>query len=51
MGVYERTWHKATRVPRRMLMFRPMESYRRDIYAHYRDSLHLLREPDGLVIG
>ena len=36
---------------RRMLMFRPKKSSRRDIYAHYREAWHLLREPDGLVFG
>jgi len=36
---------------RRMLLFRPKKSWRPDIYAHYREAWHLLREPDGLVFG
>jgi hypothetical protein len=36
---------------RQMLMFRLKGSDRRDIYAHYREAWHLLREPDGLVFG
>ncbi len=36
---------------RQMLMFRPKGYRRRDIYAHYREAWHLLREPDGLVFG
>jgi hypothetical protein len=36
---------------RRMLMFRPKVSDRRDIYAHYREAWHQLREADGLVFG
>jgi PD-(D/E)XK endonuclease len=36
---------------RRMLMLRPKGYCRRDIYAHYREAWHLLREPDGLVFG
>jgi PD-(D/E)XK endonuclease len=38
-------------VDRRMLMFRPKGCHRRDLYAHYREAWHLLREPDGLVFG
>jgi hypothetical protein len=38
-------------VDRRMLMFRPMGSDRRDLYGHYREAWHLLREADGLVFG
>jgi hypothetical protein len=38
-------------VDRRMLLFRPKKSWRRDIYAHYREAWHLLREPDGLIFG
>jgi hypothetical protein len=30
---------------------RPKGYRRRDIYAHYREAWHLLREPDGLVFG
>jgi hypothetical protein len=36
---------------RQMLMFRPKGYRRRDIYAHYREAWHLLREPDSLVFG
>jgi len=35
----------------RMLLFRPKKSWRRDIYAHYREAWHLLREPDDLTFG
>ena len=38
-------------VDRRMLMFRPTGSERRDLYAHYREAWDLLRGPDGLVFG
>jgi len=38
-------------VDRRMLMFRPKGSDRRDLYGHYREAWHLLSEPDGLVFG
>jgi hypothetical protein len=33
------------------LGFRPKAFRRRDIYAHYREAWHLLRQPDGLVFG
>jgi hypothetical protein len=36
---------------RQMLMFRPKGYRRPDIYAHYREAWHLLREPDGLIFG
>jgi hypothetical protein len=38
-------------VDRRMLLFRPKISWRRDLYAHHREAWHLLSEPDGLVFG
>ena len=38
-------------VDRRMLLFRPKISWRRDIYAHHREAWHQLIEPDGLVFG
>ena len=38
-------------VERTALMFRPKGYTRRDIYAHYREAWHLLRQPDGLVFG
>jgi hypothetical protein len=38
-------------VDRRTLLFRPKISWRRDIYAHYREAWHQLIEPDGLVFG
>jgi hypothetical protein len=36
---------------RQMLMFRPKGYRRRDIYPHYREGWHLLREPDRLTFG
>lgn len=36
---------------RLMFLFRPEGFPRRDIYAHYREAWHLLREPDGLIFG
>jgi hypothetical protein len=33
------------------LRFRPKGYHRPDIYAHYREAWHLLREPDGLIFG
>jgi hypothetical protein len=36
---------------RRTLLFRPQGYHRPDIYAHYREAWHLLREPDGLTFG
>jgi hypothetical protein len=36
---------------RLMLLFRPKGYRRPDIYAHYREAWHLLREPDGLTFG
>jgi hypothetical protein len=50
----ERTWYIVPVrevVDRRMLMFRPKGSDRRDLYGHYCEAWHLLREPDGLVFG
>ena len=38
-------------VGRVCLLFRPKGYYRPDIYAHYREAWHLLREPDGRTIG
>jgi hypothetical protein len=38
-------------VERKLLMFRPKGYPRRDIWAHYREAWHLLRQPDGLVFG
>ena len=34
-----------------MLLFRPKGYHCPDIYAHYREAWHLLREPDGLTFG
>jgi hypothetical protein len=36
---------------RTSLLFRPKGYRRLDIYAHYREAWHLLRQPDGLVFG
>ena len=50
----EKTWYIVPVrevVDRRMLMFRPKGSDRRDPYGHYREAWHLLSEPDGLVFG
>jgi hypothetical protein len=33
------------------LLLRPKGHHRPDIYAHYREAWHLLREPDGLTFG
>lgn len=33
------------------LLFRPEGYARRDPYAHDREALHLLRQPDGLLFG
>lgn len=38
-------------VKRLTLRFRPKGYHRPDIYAHYREAWHLLREPDGLTFG
>jgi hypothetical protein len=38
-------------VGRELLNFRPKGYPRRDIWDHYREAWHLLREPDGLVFG
>ena len=38
-------------VGRTALKFRPKGYRRLDIYAHYREAWHLLRQPDGLVFG
>ena len=38
-------------VGRVRLLFRPKGYHRRDIYAHYREAWHLLREPNGLTFG
>ena len=38
-------------VGRVCLLFRPKGYHRPDIYAHYREAWHLLREPDGLTFG
>jgi PD-(D/E)XK endonuclease len=38
-------------VGRLCLLFRPKGYHRPDIYAHYREAWHLLREPDGLTFG
>jgi len=38
-------------VERQALLFRPKGYARPDIYAHYREAWHLLREPDGLTFG
>ena len=38
-------------VERTLLLFRPKGYRYRDIYAHYREAWHLLRQPDGSVFG
>ena len=50
----EETWYilPVREVANRVtLLFRPKGYHRPDIYAHYREAWHLLREPDGLVFG
>ena len=50
----EDTWYilPVCEVARRLgLLFRPKGHPRPDIYAHYREAWHLLREPDGLTFG
>jgi len=52
--VPEETWYilpVREVVNRVTLLFRPKGYHRPDIYAHYREAWHLLREPDGLVFG
>jgi hypothetical protein len=38
-------------VERTALLFRPKGYPHLDIYAHYREAWHLLRQPDGLTFG
>jgi PD-(D/E)XK endonuclease len=50
----EQTWYVVPVrevVGRTSLSFRPKGFPRLDIYAHYREAWHLLREPDGLTFG
>jgi hypothetical protein len=50
----EKTWYVLPVrevVGRKNLGFRPKGFRRLDIWAHYREAWHLLREPDGLVFG
>ncbi len=50
----EKTWYilPVREVEKRLtLLFRPKGYHRPDIYAHYREAWHLLREPDGLTFG
>jgi hypothetical protein len=50
----EQTWYVVPVrevVGRTSLGFRPRGFPRLDLYAHYREAWHLLREPDGLTFG
>jgi PD-(D/E)XK endonuclease len=50
----EQTWYIVPLreiADRPFMLFRPKGYPHRDIYAHYREAWHLLRQPDGLTFG